>query len=390
MAKRGLNSEDRPDIISRVFKIKLDYLMKDLNDDHTFGRVEGVVYTIEFQKRGLLHYHILLWLEPQDKLTKTGKIDHYISAEILNKDEDPELYQLVTDHMMHGSCAAENPSCPCRLDYKCTKKIPKQFNESTVIEDNGYGIYKRRNDGATIKKSSTDLHNDYVVPYNPGLLRRYQAHINVEYCNKVGSVKYLFKYINKGPNKVTATIDGEEVDEIKDYLNCRYLSSCETAWRVYGFDIHYRTPSIERLPFHLKYEQHVIFDATESINYVVDKSSVNETKFESWMHLNQIDTFARSLLYVEIPRYYVWNQKQRVWTRRKQGKILGRIHHVPPSWGELYYLRAILNKVKGPIEWDDLKKVDDVLYPTYRDTYYAWGLFQDDKEYIDGLLEASF
>ncbi|GJT18623.1 ATP-dependent DNA helicase PIF1-like protein [Tanacetum coccineum] len=107
------------------------------------------------------------------------------------------------------------------------------------------------------------------------------------------------------------------------------------------------------------------------------------------MQLNQTDTFARSLLYVEIPRYFVWNQKQRVWTRRKQGKSLGRIHHVPPSWGELYYLRAILNKVRGPMEWDDLKKVDDVLYPTYRDACYARGLLQDDKEYIDGLLEAN-
>ncbi|GJY18244.1 ATP-dependent DNA helicase RRM3-like protein [Tanacetum coccineum] len=42
------------------------------------------------------------------------------------------------------------------------------------------------------------------------------------------------------------------------------------------------------------------------------------------------------------------------------------------------------------MEWDDLKKVDDVLYLTYRDACYARGLLQDDKEYIDGLLEASF
>nr|GEZ33290.1 hypothetical protein [Tanacetum cinerariifolium] len=41
------------------------------------------------------------------------------------------------------------------------------------------------------------------------------------------------------------------------------------------------------------------------------------------------------------------------------------------------------------MEWDDLKKVDDVLYLTYRDTCYARGLLQDDKEYIDGILEAS-
>nr|GFA08156.1 hypothetical protein [Tanacetum cinerariifolium] len=296
-----------------------------------------IVYTIKFQKRGLSHCHILLWLETEDKIT-TGKIDEYIAAEIPNKDEDSELYQLVTDHMMHGPCDADNPSCPCTIEYKCTKKFPKQFNETTMIDDSGYALYKRRNDGNIIKKSGTDLHNGYVVPYNPRLLRLYQAHINVEWCNQVGSIKYLFKYMNKGPDRVSATVDGEEVDEIKYFLNCRYLSACEAAWRIYGFEIHYRTPSIKRLPFHLKDEQQVIFDATESIDYVVDKSSVNETKFKSWMELNQTNTFARTMLYVEIPKFYVSNQKQRIWTRRKKGKSLGRIHHVPPSWGKLYYL----------------------------------------------------
>nr|GEX84876.1 uncharacterized protein [Tanacetum cinerariifolium] len=282
---------------------KLDCLMKELNDGHIFGRVKGVVYTIEFQKRGLPHCHISLWLESEDKITTTGKIDEYI-AEIPNKDEDPELYQLVTDHMMHGPCGADNPSCPCMIEYKCTKKFPRQFNETTVIDDSGYALYKRRNDGNIIKKSGTDLHNSYV-----------------------------------GPDRVSATVDGEEVDEIKDFLNCRYLSPCEAAWRIYVFEIHYRTPSIERFPFHLKDEHYVIFDATESIDYDVDKSSVNETKFESWMELNQTDTFARTLLYVVIPKFYVWNQKQRIWTRRKQedrwNEMTGRRDCVGKTWMKL-------------------------------------------------------
>ncbi|GJS03997.1 ATP-dependent DNA helicase RRM3-like protein [Tanacetum coccineum] len=113
IAERNLKSEDRPDVMTRVFKMKLDSLMKDLNERHIFGRVKGAVYTIEFQKRGLPHCHILLWLDPEDKITTTAKIDKYISHEIPNKNEDPKLYQIVTDHMMHGPCGADNPSCPC-------------------------------------------------------------------------------------------------------------------------------------------------------------------------------------------------------------------------------------------------------------------------------------
>ena len=349
----------------------------------------SAVYTIEFQKRGLPHAHILLWLRTEDKITTTANIEKYISAEIPNKDDDPELYQIVTDHMMHGPCGVDNPSCPCTVDFKCTKNFPKQFNETTVIDDNGYAIYKRRNDGNTIRKGGKDLHNGFVVPYNPTLLRRYQSHINVEWCNQVGSIKYLFKYINKGPDRVTAALDGEEIDEIKDFYDCRYLSACEAAWRIYGFDIHYRTPSVERLPFHLKNEQPVLFDESDSIDYTLEKSSVNETKFLQWMELNKTDTFARTLLYVEIPKFYVWNAQKRIWTLRKRGESLGRIHHVPPSWGEYFYLRVLLNKVRGAQSFEEIRTYLDVEYPTYRDACYARGLLQDDKEYIDGLLEAS-
>nr|GEX77137.1 hypothetical protein [Tanacetum cinerariifolium] len=267
------------DVMTRVFKMKLDSLMKDLKERHIFGHVKGAVYTIEFQKRRLLHCHILLWLETEDKITTTAKIDRYILAEIPNKNEDLELYQIVTYHMMHGPCGANNPSCPCTVDFKCTKNFPKQFNETIVINDKGQAIYKRRNDGNTITKSGTYLHNGYVVPYNAGLLRRYQSHINVEWCNQIWSIKNLFKYINKGPDRVTAAVDDEKGDEIKDFYDCRYLSACEAAWRIYGFDIHYRRPPVERLPFHLQDEQSVIFDATESIDYTLETSSLNETKF---------------------------------------------------------------------------------------------------------------
>ncbi|GJT88668.1 RNA-directed DNA polymerase, eukaryota [Tanacetum coccineum] len=291
--------------------------------------------------------------------------------------------------MMHGPYGADNPSCPCTVDFKCTKKFPKQFNETTVIDDKGYAIYKRRNDGNTITKSGTDLHNGYVAPYNTGLLRRYQSHINVEWCNQMGSIKYLFKYINKGPDRVTAVVDGEKVDEIKDFYDCIYLSACEAAWRIYGFDIHYRTPPVEWLLFHLQDEQSVIFDATESIDYTLEKSSVNETKFVQWMELNKTDDFASTLLYTEIPKYYVWNTQKRIWDPRQRGFSLGRIHHVPPSWGELFYLRVLLNKVKGPKEWSELKTYDNVVYPTYRDACYARELLQDDKEYIDDSMSRS-
>lgn len=335
------------------------------------------------------HCHLLIWLENADKLRHASDIDRCIYAEIPDKVTDPELYTLVKEFMIHGPCGPEHKSCPCMVGNKCSKNFPKTFNESTFIDESGYAIYKRPDNGRSIKKSGVELYNGSVVPYSSRLLREYQAHINVEWCNQFGSIKYLFKYINKGPDRITAAIEEEDKDEIQEYLDCRYLSACEAAWRIFKFDIHHRYPAVERLPFHLPNEHSVIFDATESIDFTLVKESTNTTKFLKWMELNETDEIAKDLLYVEIPKYFVWNKQDRIWTPRKKGLSIGRIHHVPPSWGELFYLRILLNKVKGPTTFDDFKTYDKVVYPTFKEACYARGLLDDDKEYIDGLHEAS-
>ena len=56
----GESANFRPDIVVRVFKSKLKALIEGLTLKKIFGKVEALIYTIEFQKRGLPHAHILL------------------------------------------------------------------------------------------------------------------------------------------------------------------------------------------------------------------------------------------------------------------------------------------------------------------------------------------
>ena len=65
----------------------------------------------------------------------------------------------------------------------------------------------------------------------------------MEHCNQARSIKYLFKYVNKGVDRVTAAVfDG---DEIKQYYECRYISPCDGAWRLFGFYIMLKEPAVE-------------------------------------------------------------------------------------------------------------------------------------------------
>ncbi|XP_074297193.1 uncharacterized protein LOC141627891 [Silene latifolia] len=49
----------------------------------------------------------------------------------------------------------------------------------------------------------------------------------------------------------------------------------------------------------------------------------------------------------------------------------------------------MLNHVKGPKSYEDIRRVNGTLYDTYKEACYAYGLIGDDKEYIDAIEEAS-
>ncbi|XP_021980159.1 uncharacterized protein LOC110876288 [Helianthus annuus] len=393
-----IKAEDWPDILCRLFKRKLDSLIKDFKDSKYFGEINAVVYTVEFQKRGLPHAYICLFMKVDHKLPTIDHIDPFISAEIPDKKEDPELYSLVTDYMIHGSCGNANLNCPCMVDKRCSKNFPKKFTPHTTIDSNGFPVYRRRDSGHTFIKSGVRLDNRNVVPYNKRLLKRYQAHINVEWCNQAGSVKYLFKYINKGPDMATAVVSGDTSstikekpkDEIKEYYDCRYISACEASWRIFSNEVHYRYPAVMRLPFHLPGQQNVVYGADGDIDNVLSKPSVASSIFMQWMKLNETNEDARKLTYVEFPSKFVWILKDRCWQVHKLYQCVGRIHSVSPALGEPYFLRILLNKVKGPRSFEEIRTVNGQLFPTFRDACYAMGLLDDDNEYVEAIKEASF
>ena len=59
------------------------------------------------------------------------------------------------------------------------------------------------------------LENRHVVPYNPYLSINYNAHINVEVCSSIHSCKYLYKYVYKGPDMASVTMESATNEHTK-------------------------------------------------------------------------------------------------------------------------------------------------------------------------------
>ncbi|CAD6937370.1 unnamed protein product, partial [Tilletia laevis] len=243
----GQCASDRPDLVSRVFWLKLDHVLEQLTKRHVMGHVVAHCYSVEFQKRGLPHSHILLFLHQSDKLNNARAIDSAVSAELPDIEVEPDLHRAVLTHMIHGPCTfnqpcMQNPTMPGR----CSRRYPRPIRTETVADIDGYPEYRRRPNGATAQKRTSGgqpvtVDSSWVVPYNPFLLRTFDCHMNVEVCTAISAVKYLYKYIFKGPDQVTITTDAEgnaTVDEITDYLKARYVSPCEAVGRILNFQLH--------------------------------------------------------------------------------------------------------------------------------------------------------
>jgi hypothetical protein len=224
-------ASDRPDIVARVFEEKKKALLKEIKDG-LFGKAVAMVHTIEFQKRGLPHMHLLIFLDQAHKICNPEDVDSMVSAQIPDKTKDPGLYDVVTETMIHG-CSEK-----CKVNGKCSKNFPKEFREHTHFGENGYPDYARPQNGHTVTKNNgTTYDNRHVVPYNPYLSGKYKCHINVEICASIEAIKYIHKYIYKGHDRTTIEISAAQNgdnpaarDEVKEYVDSRYVSAVEACW----------------------------------------------------------------------------------------------------------------------------------------------------------------
>ena len=366
-----------------------------------FGTVIGRIWVVEFQKRGLPHAHMLLILDEGSRPVEPADFDRFVCAELPDPRTDPELFETVTRCMIHGPCGPANPNASCMVDGRCSKGYPKEFREETTIDEvTGYPLYRRRNNSVMVEIGGHVIDNRWVVPYSPVLSKIFNAHINVEICASPGGLKYLFKYVYKGPDRAEIAIaqgtevqgeagQVEVVDEITRYLDVRYITLHEACWKIFYYPLHQERPCVVRLQVHLEDEQMVTFNENDDLQYVVDNAANKDTTLTAWFKANEKYPWANQYTYAAFPKYFVWHKNTREWTPRTRGDAVGRIYSVPHIVKERFYLRMLLYIVCGARGFQDMRAVDGVVCADYKDACFRRGLLQDNREWDITLHEAS-
>nr|CDJ88114.1 Protein F59H6.5 [Haemonchus contortus] len=403
---QGQSASDRPDLVARVFNAKLQELCTDLFKGHVLGEVEAYVYVIEFQKRGLPHCHMLLIMKNDWRVRRAEDVDRAICAEIPNRQTEPELYAAVTFYMIHRQCGTMDPRAPCMQRGSCSKRFPKLIRDRTSVEVDGYPNYRRRNLSPT-EINGIPYEDEWVVPTNPYLILKYDCHINLEVCGMISAVKYLYKYIYKGPDRARISIEvegntdeNENVDEIKQHLNTRYVCAPQSLYRIFGYPMQNKSHTVYSLAVHLPDFQTVHFVHGREEQYL-EQAEQTFTTLTAYFELNRqcaqasgnfssdfaID--ARELFYYQLAEYFTFDRHSGWSPRKRGGKQIGRMYAVSPRDNERYCLRILLLNTKGKVSFEDIRTVNGITFDTFAEAAKQAGFLDDDRYFRLSLQEAA-
>ncbi len=157
---------------------------------------------------------------------------------------------MVTSCMVHGPCGLDFLNAQCMEQGKCKKRYSHSFRREKRYNVNGYPEYQHYQTRIFVDpKTQRVVDNRWIVPYNLHLTTKYHTHINVEICLSISVVKYLYKYVYKGPDHAIVVVESrvdmpsqennaqaviangewQNRNEIKAYLEGCYVFSFEAS-----------------------------------------------------------------------------------------------------------------------------------------------------------------
>ncbi|XP_074352599.1 uncharacterized protein LOC141691739 [Apium graveolens] len=259
---------NKPDVIARVFKLKLDQLLDLINKKNYFGKCIGV----------------------------------------------PKAWT--------SSLSYVNMVAPVKQTTKCAMDW---YNANTFFDDCGFPVYRRRRTEASVLKKGVLLDNQNT---------------------------------NKKDTPDETTTKAKSMNEIKNFLDGRYICVSEAAWRLLGFDIHHRFPSVERLLVYMEDEKYVSFKPHDDLGDVAERAKIRFTKLEGWFEANK-----------SFP------------------EVFGRLSDVHSHYGETFILRMLLMHIKGATSYQNLKTINGFVHNSFQEACDALGLLKDDRQWDVAMSE---
>ncbi|GJW89800.1 hypothetical protein Tco_0167353 [Tanacetum coccineum] len=291
----------------------------------------------------------LLFIYGEDGYSKDLKLTGSVGSSATDKRISMKAYYAYYLH-----------DCANRYNYLSrTRRLFQQYVVTTF-----YAIEQNMID--FISEHQNNIRNEYLsgsmmllleeTTMAPTAVQAFYAHINVEYCGWTMLIKYMFKYISKGTDRVVAHISRNTantlvstsrpqvvVDEIKNFLDVRYIIPHEACLMIFEFEIHYRELAIQILSVHLKNMYHDVFKGRDRLESILVNPHSESTTLTEWLDYNDRHNDGRHLTYLNFPSEFVWHPD-------------------------------------GCRSFPGIRIVNDIVYPMCRAACKALGILEDDHE----------
>ena len=96
--------------------------------------------------------------------------------------------------------------------------------------------------------------------------------------------------------------------------------------------MHQQSHTVIRLAVQFPEQQRVYYrEGQEAV--AAERASTRNTHLTAWFELNSNDECAHHLLYPEIPKHYIFNDREKKWLPRRRGgeRIISQMYLVTPS-----------------------------------------------------------
>ena len=340
--------------------------------------------------------HVLLFLKIQNDFLNVETIDNLICAKFSNSalNIDENLRQIIQSQMIHKFCNSTLFIVFCMLRTKnefekCLKRFFKSFQSVTIVKNNEYSFYQRRNDDRIwIDRFSNDnsfvFDNCWIIFYNSYFIRHYQIYINVKICVFVKIVKYIHKYIYKNENQITLQIN--ENDEIARHVSKRYIEFVQIVYELMKYVSYNKYLSIHRLFVHLFEKQSIYFFFFNFSNEIL-RIRIKNAKFEfmTFFEYNRFYENEKNVLYQNWFKKYVWKILSKRWKFCKKDFSIKRIYYYSITIKEKIFLRILLIVVSNFTNFENLRTVNDILHDIFKVVCVVCDMFKNDEKWIHCL-----
>ncbi|XP_062574488.1 uncharacterized protein LOC134236336, partial [Saccostrea cucullata] len=302
-----------PVTAARMFDQRFHTFLKNviMSEAEPIGKVIDYFYRVEFQQRGSPHTHCLFWIENAPKFEEdsnekvTEFIDKYITCEIPNEHEDPELFSIVMavqQHSKNHSKSCKKRGTACRFNFprppseetfiskpeqdieKNDEHLAKEklsllwdavktnenqnISASELLQRAGLTqnefekcfCYITKRNTVVLKRNCSEI---FTNQYNKHLLRAWNANMDIQYIlDAFSCVVYIISYISKAERELGLLLQQTKNEAVEGnlnaqdamkkvgtaYLHHREVSAQEAVYRVTGLRLKECSRKVEFVP----------------------------------------------------------------------------------------------------------------------------------------------